>query len=197
MKHLSHHFFFNIFHNKHSVTFIFPSLPNIFMVSPVEAFIINMKAAGFPLILLWLLVLAVTYGILSHISLPRSMSARAVISIITAFMVLFAAAATAVTTFISTMISIFIVIAIGLFVLLIFIEMTQLKAGEKSIFVAHYKIFAASLIFIIIIGFISAGGLQLIGMPQIAMDQSMLGIFLFLIVIILAIWILVVKEEKK
>ncbi|MBU5575324.1 MAG: hypothetical protein KQA40_02585 [Candidatus Aenigmarchaeota archaeon] len=167
------------------------------MVSPIEAFILNMKAAGFPLILLWLLVLSVVYGILSHINLPRSITARGVISIISAFMVLFAAAATAVTSFISTMISIFIVIAVGIFVLLIFFEMTQLKAGEKNVFSAHYKLFASALIILVIIGFISAGGLQLIGFPNIAMNETLLGIFLFLIIMILAVWVLVIKEEKK
>jgi len=167
------------------------------MVSPIETFILNMKAAGLPLIFLWMLALAVIYGILSHINLPKSMTARAVISIISAFMVLFAAAATAVTTFISTMISIFIVIAIGLFILLIFFEMMQIKAGEKPVFTAHYKIFASALIFLVIIAFISAGGLSIIGFPRIAMDETMLGIFLFLIIMVLTIWILVIKEEKK
>jgi len=67
--------------------FVTPALAE----NPIESLIENLKAVGFQLVLLWLLTLAVVYGVLSHVEIPKSVSARGVISIVSAFMVLLAA----------------------------------------------------------------------------------------------------------
>ena len=76
-----------------------------FAQNPIEDLILNLKAAGFQLVLLWLLTLAIVYGVLSHIDLPKSITTRGVISIVASFMVLIAAAGTQAADFVSTLMS--------------------------------------------------------------------------------------------
>lgn len=160
----------------------------------IESMIVALRESGFPLILLWMLTLAIVYGILSHVKIPQSSSARAVISLVTAFMVLFAAAATVVTAFIQTAVTSFIVIVFSLLIIMIFLELTGTKVGGEHVFAKHPKFFAAALIIIVILIFIGAGGLQFL--PAISIPSTTGAVLLFLGVTVLALWVLM-KEEKK
>src|SRR5437867_1610085 len=82
--------------------------------NPVENLILGLRAAGFQLVLLWLLTLAVVYGILSHVEIPKSLSARGVISISLAFLVLLAGAAGQAVTFVSNLVTASLLVAFGL-----------------------------------------------------------------------------------
>jgi hypothetical protein len=166
--------------------------------NPIEDLVMNLRAAGFQLVLLWLLTLAVVYGILSHIDLPKSITTRGVISIVASFMVLVAAAGTATADFISTLMSSSIVVAFGLIIAMIFLEITGTKAGGEHVFAKHPRFFATAILILLILVFIGAGGLGILNLPAISFSLSdpLLAILFFLIVMVASIWIMV-KETKK
>jgi len=161
----------------------------------LETLILNLRASGFPLILLWLLTLSVLYGILSHIDIPRSKTARGVISIVAAFMVLFAAASGPAAVFIENIVVSGIVIAFGLFIVLIFLEISGAKSDGVHIFAKHPIFFGAALLILAILIFIGAGGLGILNLPAIRITEPLLAIVFFLVVMVVAIWILM-KETK-
>jgi len=165
--------------------------------NPIESMIVTLRDAGFQLVLLWLLTLAVVYGILSHIELPKSITARGVISIVASFLVLVAAAGTQAATFLSSMTTGAIVVAFGLIVTMIFLEITGTKAGGEHIFSKHPRFFGAGLIVIAILVFVGAGGLNFIAIPAIAISTSVLAIGVFLIVMVASVWILVKEGSEK
>ncbi len=162
----------------------------------LETLILNLRAQGFPLILLWLLTLAVVYGILSHVDIPKSKTARGVISIVAAFMVLFAAASGPAAVFVENIVVSGIVIAFGLLIVMIFLEITGAKHEGAHIFAKHPLFFAGALIILVILIFIGAGGLGILHLPAIIITEPMIAILFFLIVMLVAIWILM-KETKK
>lgn len=166
-------------------------------LNPIETMIVSLRDAGFQLVLLWLLTLAVVYGILSHIELPKSITARAVISIVASFLVLVAAAGTQVASFLSTMTASSIAVAFGLIVTMIFLEITGTKSGGEHIFSKHPRFFAAALIAIAILIFVGSGGLSFIAIPAIAISAPMVAIGIFLIVMMATVWILVKEGEEK
>ncbi|MFH1474126.1 MAG: hypothetical protein ABIE55_04540 [Candidatus Aenigmatarchaeota archaeon] len=168
------------------------------LANPVEDLIINMRAAGFQLVLLWLLTLAVVYGILSHIELPKSITTRGVIAIVASFMVLIAAAGTQAAGFISTLMTSSIVVAFGLIIAMIFLEITGTKIGGEHVFAKHPKFFATALLVLLILIFIGAGGLEILNIPNIGISLSdpLIAIVFFLIIMVASIWIMV-KETGK
>ncbi len=166
-------------------------------LNPIEAMIAALRAAGFHLVLLWLLTLAVVYGVLSHLELPKSITARGVISIVTSFLVLIAVIATQAATFLSTLFTSGIAVAFGLMVTMIFLEITKTKAGGEHIFSKYPKFFGAALIIIAILVFVGAGGLSFIPIPTIAITTPILAIGVFLIVMVASVWILVKEGEEK
>lgn len=159
----------------------------------IEAMIATLRGAGFMLVLLWILTLAVVYGILSHVNIPKSRSVQGVISIIAAFLVLFAAAAGPAATFVSNLVVAGIVVAFGLIIVVIFFELLGLKAGE--VFPKHPRFFAAALIILAILIFIGAGGLGIINIPSIAMTEPIAAILFFLAIMAMAVWVLM-REAK-
>lgn len=167
------------------------------MVTPIDAIIMSWREAGLPLLFLWMLTLAIVYGILTHVKLPNSNSARGVIAIVTAFMVLFAAAATQVTAFLSTIVTSFVAIAFGLLLIIIFLEMTGTKVGDKHVFSAHPRFFAT--IIILIGAAIFIGAAQVTGLFKFSfgISDAVLGMIFFLAVIVAAMWALMKESEKK
>jgi hypothetical protein len=168
-----------------------------FAQNPVEDLIVNLRAIGFQLVLLWLLTLAVVYGILSHMELPKSLSARGVIAIVSAFMVLLAAAGTQAADFISNLVTSSILVAFGLLVAMIFLEITGTKVGGEHIFAKHPKFFAAALLILAILIFIGAGGLSLLNIPVFALSDPLIAIIFFLLIMVASIWILIKESDKK
>lgn len=158
--------------------------------------IATLRASGFPLILLWLLTLSVVYGILSHIKIPNSKTVRGVISIVAAFMVLFAAASGPAAVFVENIVVSGIVIAFGLFIVLIFLEIAGAKEGGAHIFAKHPIFFGIALLILTILIFIGAGGLGILNLPAIRITEPLLAIVFFLVVMVVAIWILM-KETKS
>jgi len=169
----------------------------VFAQNPVESLIVNLRAIGFQLVLLWLLTLAVVYGILSHMELPKSLSARGVISIVSAFMVLLAAAGTQAADFISNLVTSSILVAFGLLVAMIFLEITGTKVGGEHIFAKHPKFFAAALLILAILIFIGAGGLSLLNIPVFALSDPLIAIIFFLLIMVASIWILIKESGGK
>lgn len=167
------------------------------MVTPIDAIIMGWREAGLPLLFLWMLTLAIVYGVLTHVKMPNSNSARGVIAIVTAFMVLFAAAATQVTAFLSSIVTSFVAIAFGLLLIIIFLEMTGTKIGDKHVFGAHPKFFATIIILIGVAIFIGAA--QMTGMFRFSFSVSdtILGMVFFLAIIVAAMWALMKEGEDK
>ncbi len=165
------------------------------MVSWLEGMIIAWRDAGVPLLFLWLLTLAIVYGILSHISLPKSKGARSMISIVSAFLVLFAAASTKAVLFLSNAITGLVVVAFALLIGLIFLEMTGTKVGENHIFKHHPRFFGGILLLIVVAIFISSGGMDFLNVKLI-ISNELLSMIFFLAVIVVAMWALL-KEEKS
>lgn len=164
--------------------------------SPIDNMIVGLRNIGFPLVLLWLLTLAVVYGILSHLKLPESMTTRGVISIVVSFLVLIACAGTQIATFLSTLSSYAIAIAVGLIIIMMFFGITGIKTGEDGIFTKYPKFFAGALIAIAILIFISAGGLSFFAIPEILISSPVLTICFFLFVMVASVWMLV-KENGE
>ena len=169
-----------------------------FAQNPIEGLVLNLKSAGFQLVLLWLLTLAIVYGVLSHIDLPKSITTRGVISIVASFMVLLAAAGTQAADFIGTLMSSSIVVAFGLLIAMIFLEITGTKVGGEHIFAKHPRFFGAAILILLIMIFVGAGGLGIINIPAISISLSdpLLAIIFFLIVMVATVWIMV-KESGK
>jgi FtsH-binding integral membrane protein len=159
----------------------------------LEAFIQYLQAAGFPLVLLWLLTLAVVYGVLSHIGIPKAKSVQGVIAICAAFLILLAAAAGPAAVFISNLTIAGILIAFGLIITVIFMELVGLRAGE--VFPKHPRFFAAALIILVILIFVGAGGLGIIKLPAITITEPILAVLFFVAVMAAAIWVLM-RETK-
>ncbi len=169
----------------------------VFAQNPIEELIVNLRAIGFQLVLLWLLTLAVVYGILSHLELPKSITARGVISIVSAFMVLLAAAGSQAADFISNLITSSVLVAFGLMIAMIFLEITGTKAGGEHIFAKHPKFFGMALIILAILIFIGAGGLGLLNIPVFALSDPLIAIIFFLLIMVASIWILIKEGDKK
>jgi hypothetical protein len=168
-----------------------------FAQNPIEELIVNLKAIGFQLVLLWLLTLAVIYGILSHLELPKSITARGVIYIVSAFMVLLAAAGSQAANFISNLITSSVLVAFGLMIAMIFLEITGTKSGGEHIFAKHPKFFGMALIILAILIFIGAGGLGLLNIPVFALSDPLIAIIFFLLIMVASIWILIKEGDKK
>lgn len=166
-------------------------------MSGLQDVILNLRAEGFPLILLWVLTLAVVYGILSHVDLPKSKVVRGTISIVSAFLVLFAAASGPAVQFVENIMVSGLVIAFGLFIVMIFLEITGSKKGNEHIFAAHPKFFGIAFIVLLILIFIGAGGLGLLNLPAIRITEPTIAIIFFVAIMVVTIWILMNEGAAK
>jgi hypothetical protein len=169
-----------------------------FAQNPVEDLIVNLRAIGFQLILLWMLTLAVVYGILSHLELPKSVTSRGVISIVSAFMVLLAAAGTEAANFISTLTTSSIMVAFGLMIAMILLEIVGAKSGGEHVFAKHPRFFAAALLILFMFIFVGAGGLSLLNLNfSIPLSDPLIAIVFFLLIMVASIWIMMKETDKK
>ena len=159
--------------------------------NPIEDLAANLRAAGFQLVLLWLLTLAVVYGILTHMSLPKSVATRGVISIVAAFMVLIAVAGSQAATFVSNLTIASLVVTFGVILTMIVLELM----GTKDILSKNPKFFGGGIIILFILIFIGLGGLGILHLPTISLSEPLLAVVFFLIIIVASIWVLV-KENK-
>lgn len=170
------------------------------MVTPIEAFILAARDFGVTLVLLWLLTLAIVWGLLQHANTPKSVGARGVISLAAAFLVLLAAAASPALLFLQNLIVATVLIAFGLLIAVMFLEITGIKVGEgKSLFAGHPRFFGSVILILIVAVFLGAGGMAIIGFPQIQITDAIIAFLLFMAVIIAAIYMMVKEtgEGKK
>jgi len=163
----------------------------------LECFIVYLRDAGFTLVLLWLLTLAIVYGMLSHAKMPKSDVAKGIISICAAFLVLLAAAASPAVAFLQNLIVSSILIAFGLMLLMIFLEITGAKKDGKHVFESHSKWFGAGIILVAILVFVGAGGLGVVNIPMFPITDSLAAVALFVGVMAVSIWVIVKEAGKK
>jgi len=140
----------------------------------------------------WMFTLAVVYGILEHYKIPQSQSARAVISLVAAFLVL--PLAPTLVPFITGMVKRLVVVAVGILTALIFVEMLGYKVGKKeNIFEKHPIGFGIVMIIIAIIVFVGAGGLELLNF-KIRLSNDAIAALFFLAAMTLGVWWMTAKE---
>jgi hypothetical protein len=170
------------------------------MVSPIEMFVLAARDFGVTLILLWLLTLAIVWGLLQHANTPKSSGARGVIAIAAAFLVLLAAAASPALLFLQNIIVATVMLAFGLLIAVMFLEITGVKVGDgKNLFAGHPKFFGAIILLLIVAIFMGAGGANIIGLPKIQITDAVVAFLLFMGVIVAAIYMMMqeTKEKKK
>lgn len=169
-----------------------------------------MDSVFFTYALPWLLTFAIAYGLLEHIGVPKDKSARGVISIVLAFLIL--PVAGPIMAFLSQLGAGLILVFMGLIFFLILIELTGTKITKKEeigrdekgqpvvkepgkkekIQEKHTKLFGGIILILGLAVFVGAGGFDMLGftVPQI----NYTTIF-FLAIVALAIWWMV-KEGK-
>src|SRR3989344_8068903 len=163
----------------------------------ITEFVEALRNAGFGLVFLWLLTLSLVYGILSHVGggLPKSHSARGIISISAAFLILLAASGPATATFLSNLIGSLVIIGFGLLITVIFLEIGGVKIGDKTVLAEHGKIFGLAILILVILIFIGAGVLKLVGLQRIDISGEVAALILFVFLIIAAVYVML--EETK
>ncbi len=164
---------------------------------------------GIAQILLFLLSFAVVYGLLKQYKVPKSNAAQAMIGLAIAFLTIMAAPI-ALVNVLTEMSANLVLVAVGLLVLIIFLEVAGIKMHAPmydaegniiskskepvSIFVRYGYAFAIVLGIIAILIFINAGGLGLIGLQNINLSGASTTTVIFFIVILLAIFWLISEK---
>lgn len=155
----------------------------------------------FVLLLPWLLTFAVVFGILGHYSIPKSKSARAIISIVIAFFTMpFAGSIVQVIGSLGVGLTLLIT---GIIFLLILFELTGTKhiesvkhpqggpdiiVEESKIIEKYYKSFAIVVIILAFLVFVGAGGLNILGITIPSLNYSVL--FFLGIMVLVIFWML-------
>lgn len=162
--------------------------------SVIGQMIQNLEGIGFfAYVLPWLLTLAIVFGILEHYELPKSSSARGVIAIVAAFIVLPVGGLIA--PFLRDMVTGLLAIGMGAIVALIFVELLGYKASEiDNIFHKHPRVFGMVMAVLAVLVFIGAGGMGLVGF-EIDITGEVVTLLAFLAVISSGVWF-IAKEES-
>lgn len=168
----------------------------------------SLQDLGIAQILLFLLSFAVVYGLLKQYKIPKSNAAQAMIGIAIAFLTIMAAPI-ALVNVLTEMSANLVLVAVGLLILIIFIEVAGIKSttpvydkdGKKvltevpiPIFQKYGYAFAIVLGIIAILIFINAGGLGLIGLQNINLSGASTTTVIFFIIILLAIFWLISEK---
>ena len=141
----------------------------------------------------WMLTLAIVYGILEHYKIPKSESARAVISLVAAFLVLPLAPSLA--GFLTGMVKGLLVVGVGILIMIIFVELLGYKVGKgESIFEKHPVGFGIVMILIAVLVFVGAGGMELLDL-QVTLGSDILAVLFFLGAMTLGVWWMTAKED--
>lgn len=168
-----------------------------------------LQRLGFADILLWLLTFAVVYGILSQIKVPKSREAQAIIAIVIGFLVLLSVP-TSLVAFISQASTSLILIALGILMIMVFLEVAgltqeypEIRDGKPtgrtikiSIFTRHPYIFGIIMAIIAILIFVGAGGLNVLGW-KVPTGYSLTGIIFFVLIIMAIMWMIFSREGEK
>ncbi len=162
--------------------------------SAIEVMVSNLQQIGFfTYVLPMLLTLAIVFGILEHYDMPESPSARGVIAIVAAFIVLPVSHLLA--PFLRDIVTGLVAIGMGVLVAIIFVELLGYKAsGVENIFEAHPKTFGIIMVTLAVLVFIGAGGMDLLGF-DIDIASEVATLLAFLAVISLGVWFIAREEE--
>jgi len=169
-----------------------------------------LERLGFADILLWLLTFAVLYGVLGQVKIPERKEARAIISIVVGLLVIFAAPA-ALTSFIAKMSTSFVLVALGLLVVLVFLEAAGVKhkvpivdkTGKPTgkfedmpFFSKHPYIIGLTFVIIAILIFVASGGMGVLGwrMPY---GFDITGTIFFVAMILAIVWMIGNREAEQ
>ncbi|MEM5784435.1 MAG: hypothetical protein QXF15_01720 [Candidatus Aenigmatarchaeota archaeon] len=170
-----------------------------------------LERLGLPDMIIWLLTFSIVYGLLSHSEIPKSKAARAIISLVLAFFVMFSAPATMVTV-LSKMGSALILTVLGILVFIVFLEAIGMrkrvviierdkegkeipKPVEVNIFQYYSKYFLAIFVIIAIIIFLASGGFNLLGWNINLNMFQQTGIFFIIAIIIAILWLVLEKGD--
>jgi len=178
----------------------------------MEQIFSSLENLGLVQILIWLLSFAIVYGILDQMKIPKNKGPRTIISLVIAFMVLFAAPIKSV-EIISKMSTGLLLFLLAVIIFMIFIETAGVKKLKKhedlsrkakttiheskeahNIFEEYSKYFAIAFFLIALLIFIGAGGLDLIGF-NINLGSTSIMSLGFLIIIILAIMWMIANPD--
>ena len=169
---------------------------------------------GFPDILLWLLTFAVVFGVLSSAGkkgIPESKAARGIISIVVAFMVMFAAP-TQLIGVLEHMSSSLVMVIVGLLLVIVFLEAAGIKSRRRvaqldkegnptgkfyeeavSIFEKRPMLFVAIFAIAITLIFFASGGWDLLGIQFNVADLppiNLTGLVFMLVIVITVGWMI-------
>ena len=166
----------------------------------------QLQAFGLTDIILWMITFAVVYGVLSQVGegVPKHKGSRGIIAIVIAFMVLFGAP-TQLSAMIAKMSSSLLLIVLGLLTLIVFVEAAGLKIhktknvgghkvviAEEGVFEAYGKYFGAALLLIVVMIFVTSGGLKYIGLGNVGGfgNIDVLGAGLFIMIVLAIVWMI-------
>jgi hypothetical protein len=158
--------------------------------NPIENMFVGLRENGFGLVMLWLLTLAVVYGILTQLKLPSSMGTRGVIAIAASFLVLIAAAGSGAAIFLSNFITFVMVIGVGIIMTLVLLEISGARfEGGMHIFGKYPQIFAPIILVIAVALFLAAAGIN----PFVIFTAAwvpLVGCGIFLFIVVATVWTL-------
>jgi hypothetical protein len=149
--------------------------------------LLTLKAQGFDLILVWLLSIAIIYGILAKIKMPESYSARGAISVAAGFLIMLASVGTALPQIIEKMVSSMIVIGFVLLLVVIFLELMGIKSVD--VLSKHAEIILLIIGGVAFLVFISSGAVSIFTF-RVILSEATVAIILFLVLMSFVIWIL-------
>lgn len=173
-----------------------------------EPIVETISRFGFPDILLWMLSFAIIFGILTQTKVIKSRAANGLISIAISFLILLGAPSTLL-TFLSNISGSLILVVLAILVLLVFAEAFGLKGvhpvlhpqtkkpipgmsekSDESVLTTHPRFFAAALGIIAILLFVSAGGLDLLGIQIPNITFNNIGVIFIASVILAVMWMI-------
>lgn len=156
-------------------------------MNPIEQMLLSLKSMGFDLILVWMLSIAIIYGVLTKIKMPESYSARGVISIVAGFLIMLASAGTAIPVIIQNLVVALIVIGFVLLLVIIFLELMGIKSAE--LLEKHSNIALIIIAVIVFFIFLSSGAESILNV-KLFISQNVLALVLFFVFASFVIWIM-------
>ena len=153
---------------------------------------------GLPEILLWLLVFAIVFGILSVIQVFKNKRINALIALVLAFFVLMAAPLSLITV-ITSLTNSFVTLTVVIIVLMALLAIAGVyTSGDKEgVWQKNAKWIALALVLIALVVFMGAGGLAFIGissLPSIAFSSETIALIL---VGIAVLWLVFSEDKPK
>ena len=161
-------------------------------MTTIEDLFLNLKAIGFDLILIWMLSIAIIYGLLTKIKMPESYSARGVISIASGFLIVLAAVGSPIPLIIENIVSSLIVIGFIFLLIVIFLELMGIKSGE--LLSKHAEIILLLVGAIVFFIFLGSGAASIIPITVFLSEGSIITV-IFILLIAFILWVFA-KEEK-